>query len=1094
MPARGRRASSLGWLACSVLLSQQGGAAPSEIDPLPLQGHTRTLSFDTDEGTWLSVDATPDGKSVVFDLLGDLYSLPLSGGEATALTHGSPYDSQPRVSPDGEWVAFISDRDGADNLWVLRRADGELRRLSANRHTVSISPSWSPDSRRVLVAETLSYLGEAQFKLYDLSGRIEEVRDKDGHAVNGAGGVLSSDGRYLYFANRNPADESRYGMPIAQIRRLDLQHGTLETLTNGMGGGARPLLSADGRQLVYATREEGKTGLRVRDLETGADRRLLWPVQQDRQDYGRALRGDQLPGYAFTPDQKSLLLSYGGKIRRLALDADRSDTHEIPFRVRVSLDVGPPLRKPFRLDEGPVTARIIHHPSFSPDGRKIVASILTKLYVMPARDGAAPRRLTRGEALEFQPAWSPDGRWIAYIVWSAGEGAHVWKARADGRGAPQRVTSIPAFYTDLVFSPDGNRIVAMRGNERMRENAPEGAYLNVPLDLVWIPVSGGDVHVVAAAYASRYPHFASDPERIYTSDGHALFSVRFDGADQRTHLRIEGRYDSRENRQPTAERIYVQPDGKRALALINKQVWRIAQLPPGKPSSAVVSTAGSDAQTGSPTLKIDVHGENATAVRLTDVGADFFGWSQGGRSIAWAIGSTLYRVPADSAGGRAAEASSKSELATTAPRGSAPDVESFPVSLRVARSTPSGTVVLRGGTVIAMSEGQGAPVLKNADVVVIDNRIAGIGAAGSLRVSADARVIDVAGKYLVPGFIDTHAHWRYPTREIQEPDNWSLRANLAYGVTAGLDVQSNHGDNFAYEDMVDTGQTVGTRAFMVGPGVFGINNYKVFEANFQSYEETLAYLQRYQRHYRTHSIKVYLAGDRRQRQWIALASQQLGLMPTTEGYGDPFMDATHAMDGMRGSEHAFIDSPIYSDFVQLFARTRTSYTPTLTITHYGIPGFEYFMSRIDIREDPKLNRFYPREHLLELTGRRGLSGGEREFSFRTMGAQAASIQRAGGLVGVGSHGEVQGLGYHWEMRMMEMAGMRPQEVLKAATLDGARILGVEQDLGSLEVGKLADLLVLRADPRETIENASQIAYVMQNGRLYDGETLAAVKP
>lgn len=1032
-------------------------------DALPLQGHTQPITFTVEEGTWMSLDVTPDGQQIVFDLLGDLYAMPITGGAAVALTRGVPYDSQPRISPDGQWLAFVSDRDGDDDLWVMRRADGSLRKLSSRPQGIAIAPSWTADSRQVLVAEATAYRPEeAQFRLYSLSGAATDLTDRDGKPVTGSGGVVSRDGRYLYFAQRAPGDEARYHMPIAQIHRFDFALGTVEALTNGPGGGTRPVLSPDDRLLIYATRAAGKTVLRVRDLQSGADRLLTRLAQQDRQDYGRVLRGGQLPGYALMPDGQSLVLSAGGKIHRVSV-RDGLATG-IGFRANVALQVHPRLHQPYRVAQGPLQVRIAQSPSFSPNGRRIATSMLAKLYVMPARAGAQPVRVTHGQALEYQPVWSPDGQWLAYIVWGHA-GGQIWRVRPDGCDA-QQLTRYPAFYTDLAFAPDGQKVLAMRGNLRMYGNTPESAQLKIPLDLIWIPANGGEARVIAVSYASRHPHFSNAAERIYTSDGHALYSIRYDGTDQRTHLRLTARFDARNNSQPSADRLMVSPDGRQALALIDKQVWRVT-LPQG-----------------SPDLSIDVHARNPAADRLTDVGADFLGWAQGGRFITWAIGSTLYRV--------ATERSGQIGSLPVGQRESAPGVESLAVNLRVPRAIPKGIVALRGATVIPMSAGRNGQVIENADIVIDGNRIVGIGPAGRVDIPSGASSVDLSGRFVVPGYIDTHAHWKFRSQEIQDPDNWSLRINLAYGVTSGLDVQTNHGENFVYQDLVAAGLTVGTRAFMVGPGVFGINNYKTFETDFQSYEETLAYLRRYQQHYRTHNLKAYLVGNRRQRQWIVLASQQLGLMPTTEGFGDPLMAITHALDGMHGHEHALLDSPLYADVIETLARTWISYTPTLNITHYGLAGAEYFFEREDLRDDPKLNRFYPRDRLLELTGRRGVWGNADEFKFRVMAEQAAKLQRAGGLVGVGSHGELQGLGYHWELRMLEMGGMKPAEILQAATRDGARIIGVEQDLGTLEVGKLADLVVLRSNPLLAIDNANDIAYVMQNGVLYEGATLTAV--
>ena len=213
-----------------------------------------------------------------------------------------------------------------------------------------------------------------------------------------------------------------------------------------------------------------------------------------------------------------------------------------------------------------------------------------------------------------------------------------------------------------------------------------------------------------------------------------------------------------------------------------------------------------------------------------------------------------------------------------------------------------------------------------------------------------------------------------------------------------------------------------------------------------------------------------------------------------EGGGDQKMDITHAIDGMHGNEHTLPDSPIFKDVVELFARTRTAYTPTLIVQHNAQSMREYFFTRTDVHNNPKLRRFYPHNRLDELTRRRPGWQLDDEFQFRQAAAQAAKIQRAGGLVGIGAHSELQGLGYHWEMWAFEMGGMTPVEVLRAATIDGARIIGIDQDLGSIEAGKLADMVILDANPLENIRNTETIYRVVQNGRLYEGDTLDQVWP
>lgn len=386
-------------------------------------------------------------------------------------------------------------------------------------------------------------------------------------------------------------------------------------------------------------------------------------------------------------------------------------------------------------------------------------------------------------------------------------------------------------------------------------------------------------------------------------------------------------------------------------------------------------------------------------------------------------------------------------------------------------------ITMSGATTEAMNS-----VLTNQDVLVTDNRIAAIGDSGSLNVPDGTELVDASGKYIVPGFIDTHAHWEFRTGDVLEPQNWTLTANLAYGVTAGLDVQTATHDYLAYRDFVETGQSTGQRAFMTAVGIFG-------DTDFQSYDAAHSYLRRYSDHYNTKNIKSYVVGNRKQRQWMVLASQDLGLMPTTEGGADQRMNLTHAIDGMHGNEHTLPDSPFFKDVVELYAQTRTAYTPTLIVQYNATSLTEYFFTRTEVHDDPKLQRFVPHNRLDEMTQRRPGWQRDEEFQFRQAAEQAAKIQRAGGLVGVGGHGELQGLGYHWEMWSFEMGGMQPVEVLRAATIDGAHIIGVNQDLGSIEVGKLADMVILNASPLESIRNTVAIDRIVKDGRLYDGDTL-----
>jgi len=1099
----------LGGLAVSILLASAPVAADKKTEiKLPLKDTKEQISFKLDEATWLSLDITPDGQTIVFEILGDIYRMPIAGGKAEPILTGLDFASEPAISPDGKQIAFIDDRDGNNNLWVMDFSGENLKKISKGKHIRYVSPEWTPDGDYIVVHEAGK---ETQFKMYHVNGGsgITLKSGEGSKPFNGAGPSFTPDGKSFYFSD--PLNGPRGAMPRVQVSRYDMETGKKTRITQGHGGGMRPKVSPDGNQLVYGTRHEAKTGLRIRDLTTGAERWLVWPIERDTQEDRAVKPRDYLPGYSFTPDGQHVLLSIDGKITKVAV-ADGSRT-AVPFDAEVTLDVGPDLTAPYRITEDAVEATIIHDPQRSPDGQKLVMSILTKIYTVDDTDASEPKRLTKGDAWEFKPVWSPDGNWIAYVTWSLNDGGHIWRMRSNGRGKPKRLTKQAAFYTELAYSPDGSRLVALRGNEWQRHQTySEFGGLDIPVELVWLPAKGGDVTVIPSKNVGRNPHFGPEGDRVYTYSGEGLKSRRFDGSDEKTHLKVTRPKGNRlRGEAPAADDVRISPNGKYALARAANQLYVM-------PVPLAVGSV----------MSVSVTGGGVPVARLTHIGVDSFDWSPDGSAVEWATGSTFFSRPLDSVefGDKKeengdekekADASEKpeatpNEVATDDAEGDANSepkedkkadeedkkkfepldeheaVSARKISLKVARDTPEGSVVLRGATVIPMADGSDkSNTIVNADIVITNNRIVAVGATGSVSVPQGADIIDVTGKYIVPGFVNTHAHWEFRTQDVLEPQNWSLTASLAYGVTAGLDVQTSHKDYLTYRDMVETGQSMGPRAFMTAQGVFG-------NTDFKSYDEVYSYLRRYKEHYKTNNIKSYVVGNREQRQWVVQASKALGLMPTTEGAGDMRMDITHAIDGMHGNEHTLPDAPLYDDVIQLFAKTQTAYTATLVVQYNGISATNYFFSKMNPHGDKKLNHFYPRNRIAELTNRKRIWARDEQYTIGLMAEQVAKLQRAGGLVGIGSHGELQGLGYHWEMWAHAMGGMTPVEILQAATIDGAKIIGVQQDLGSLEVGKLADMVILDKNPFDDIKNTNSVDQVMKNGRLYEGNSLDQVWP
>jgi imidazolonepropionase-like amidohydrolase/Tol biopolymer transport system component len=1065
---------------------------------LPLKSD-RNFQLKTSEATWIPLDVSPDGKQIAFAVLGDLYTLPIEGGKATRVTKGLAFDTHPRYSPDGKSIAFCSDRDGSDNVWVINFEKKDTTQITKESADIIASVEWTPDGDYLIIAK-----GSRINKLYmyhkDGGGGTQLISEPS--SLNTKEPAFGADKNIIWFSQRYGSWNYNAQLPQYQLATYNRKTSKIETKTNQYGSAFCPTLSPDGKWLVYGTRYNDQTGLMKRNLITGEESWLAYPVQRDEQESIAPL--GVYPPMSFTPDSKHLIAFYGGKINSIPVEG--GDAKLIPFEIDETVDLGPEVKFNYPIkDDVEMVATQIRDAAISPDGKMLAFTSLNRLYVMEYPLGT-PRRLTNANYTEAFPTWSADNSTIAYVTWDEKEG-NIYKVGVAANSQPIKLTSTPGIFTDLKWDHKTNRLIFLKGFAQAYQDAIHPWALGTNEFLSWIPADGGEITNICAGGEYSHPHFTEEADRIFAFHYEkGLVSFRWDGTDEKELLQVTG---------ITAFGWILPEDHHHAVDCLLMNTVEEPRAKPSKPSVIEMAPKGDKALVqinndiyvvtvpyiGSKAINISVADVNSSAFpswKLTFIGGEFPQWNSQGTQVHWSLGNAHFtydlaesKLVTDSIEKATKE---KEKLKDKDKKKKEEDKEKTDdkkykakevrIKVTVKKDIPQGSLLLQHARIISM---KGDEIIENGDILIQNARIIGIGPTGTLKPPADAKVMDMTGKTITPGFIDTHAHM-WPNWGLHKSQVWPYAANLAYGVTTTRDPQTATTDVLTYSDMVETGQILGPRIYSTGPGI-GFWGYKL-----ESLEHTRNVLKQYSDYYNTKTIKMYLTGNRKHRQWIVQACKEQKLMPTTEGGLDFKLNLSQVLDGYPGHEHAFPIYPIYDDVKQLMVKVRTNYTPTLLVSYGGPWAENYFYATEDVQGNKKLNYFTPKDELDAKSRRRTSWFLKEEHIFSRHAEFVNDLVKAGGLVGVGSHGQLQGMGYHWELWAMQSGGISTHNALKTATILGATALGLEKDLGSLEVGKLADLVIMESNPLDNIRNTNTILYVMRNGRLYDANSLSEIYP
>ena len=1013
-------------------------------------GPGKDVSFTVNEGTWMNLDVSPDGKEIVFDMLGDIYIMPFAGGKAKVLRQGMPMELQPRFSPDGKRILFTSDAAGGDNIWVMNRDGSNATQITKENFRLLNNAVWIDNNYIVARKHFTSgrSLGAGELWMYHTSGGGGlqlTPRKNDQQDLNEP--CVSPDGRYVYYSedvypggyfqyNKDPNNQ------IFVIKRYDRDKGEIETVTGGPGGAVRPQLSHNGRLMAFVKRVRTKTVLYLRNLENGEEWPIYDKLTKDQQEAWTTF--GIYTGFAWTPDDKNIVIWSGGKLQKIDVNAVNAAT-EIPFECGVKQHITDAVRFKQNINTDEFTVKVIRHAVTSPDSKLMVFNALGHLYKKILPNGK-PERLTNSMLQESEPAFSADGKSLVYVTWNDTLTGSICKLVLDGKSKPVTLTTVKGMYRTPALSPDGKWMVYTKdGSDNSMGNT-----FTVKPGIYRMPASGGKEEYVTDK--GENPRYNSDGTRIYYNTGGALFgslektfaSCNPDGSDDK--VIFKSKYGNQ---------FTVSPDGN-WVAFVHLHNVYVAAFPhTGKPI-----TLGDDI-TDIPVKKVS-----------KDAGINLH-WSADNKQLHYTLGDQYYTINLED---RFDFLAGKPDSLFKMPE------TGINVGLVAKTDKPKGMVAFTNARIITMN---GSEVIESGTVLVDGNLIKAVGK--DVAVPANAKVMDCNGKTIMPGFVDAHAHANHFRYGLTPDKHWPYYTNLAYGVTTMHDPSAVSEMVFAQSELVKSGNMVGPRVFSTGTILYGAEGD--FKAVINSLEDAKSALRRTNA-FGAFSVKSYNQPRREQRQMVIEAARELKMEVVPEGGSFFYHNLSMILDGHTTIEHNMPVAPLYNDVIQLWKNSGTANTPTLIVGYGAVSGEYYWYQHTNVWEKERLLRFTPRS-VIDTRSRHRTMLPEEEYENGHMliSRSLKKLSDAGVTINMGAHGQIQGIGAHWEIWMMAQGGMSPMEALRTATINPATSLGLDNWVGSLQPGKLADLLVMDKNPLTDIRNTESIKYTMVNGRLYDAETM-----
>lgn len=1040
-----------------IIISISLFAEEDKWDVTEQKAKSKKIEFTVDEGTWMNLDVSPDGKEIVFDMLGDIYIMPVTGGKAKVLREGLAWECQPKFSPDGKFISFTSDIGGGDNIWYMKKDGSEATQITKENFRLLNNSCWMPDGQYIVARKHFTSersAGAGEMWMYHITGGSGiklTTRKNDQQDVNNP--CISLDGKYLYYdEDMYPGGYFQYNKdPNSQIyviKQYSFETGENEIIVSGPGGAMRPQISNDGNKLAFVRRVREKSVLFIHDMKTQEE----WPISDalaKDQSEAWAIFGSYTR-YAWTNNDKNIVVwGKDGKIWNV--DVASQTAKQIPFEVTAKHNVG--LADFPRQEVAPKTfnAKVIRHAVTSPDGKTLVFNAVGYLWKKSLPNGK-PIRITNSTDFEYEPEFHPNGQEIIYVTWNDESYGSIMKVSLSG-GTPTKIGSEEGILREPSYSPDGSKIVFWKESGNSYQGYNHGNTAGIYL----MNSDGSNSEMISES--GEYPIFNNDGSRIYYQTGGYLFgalqkryhSVDLTGNDERTHF--TSKYTTR---------FIPSPDGK-WIAFNELHNAYIAPIP----------SSGDPVALSKDTKAVPV-------ARITkDAGINLH-WSSDSKKIHWTLGEEYFTN--DLKDRFSFVDGGKEEIPPL-------DSVGIKVGLEIETHVPKDTKVFLNARIITVNEDFN--VIENGTVVVEGNKIKYVGETVP-KYPENATIIDCQGKTIMPGLVDVHAHQGTFRYGLSPQKHWPYWASLAYGITTTHDPSSNSEMIFGNAEMIKAGYMVGPRIYSTGTILYGADGD--FKAVINSLDDARSHLRR-TKAFGAFSVKSYNQPRREQRQQVMQAARELEMIVVPEGGSHFYHNMSMVLDGHHGVEHNLPVAPLYDDVLKIWDASNTHNTPTLIVAYGAVTGEYYWYQNTNVWEKDRLLRFTPREIIDSRARHRTMIPDEEyENGHILISKSLKKLTDNNTKINMGSHGQIQGIGAHWEIWMLAQGGMTNQECIRAATMNGADYIGMGDQIGSIEEGKIADLIVLEKNPLDDIINTEFVKYTMINGRLFEAETMKELGP